>query len=220
MTITETPAVSTTVDTSTVEIPAAIAIAQAFHEAYERLAWERGYETREESRVPWDEVPDANRHLMVDTAKVLIAGGFIAPGRALAPPPVEGPEIGTVRLPLHTTKIGPDGAVDVPIGSVAIALVGAIEPDALRGARLEGDVVRMLNDAIRHECPQPVRPAGPITAHECASAAADALRKAATQVDPDCMAAATAVASEWRQLGQAIGTTHGMTPPRADQGDM
>lgn len=40
------------------------AIAQRFHEAYERLAPEFGYETRAESAVPWEDVPEANRLLM------------------------------------------------------------------------------------------------------------------------------------------------------------
>jgi hypothetical protein len=39
--------------------------ARALHDAYERLAPEFGYETRKESAVPWDEVPEANRRLMV-----------------------------------------------------------------------------------------------------------------------------------------------------------
>ena len=40
-------------------------LAQMFHEKYERLAAEFGYKTREESAVPWDEVPESNRSLMV-----------------------------------------------------------------------------------------------------------------------------------------------------------
>lgn len=41
------------------------ATARAFHEAYERLAPAFGYETRPESAVPWDDVPEQNRALMV-----------------------------------------------------------------------------------------------------------------------------------------------------------
>ncbi len=41
------------------------AIAQRFHEAYERLAPSFGYETREASAVPWDQVPENNRRLMI-----------------------------------------------------------------------------------------------------------------------------------------------------------
>ena len=39
--------------------------AQRFHEAYERLAPQFGYKTRDASAVPWQEVPEANRKLMV-----------------------------------------------------------------------------------------------------------------------------------------------------------
>ena len=42
-------------------------IARMFHEAYERLAPEFGYRTREESAVPWDKVPAKNRDLMTAT---------------------------------------------------------------------------------------------------------------------------------------------------------
>jgi hypothetical protein len=40
-------------------------LAQLFHETYERLAPSFGYETRKESAVPWDDVPEQNRALMV-----------------------------------------------------------------------------------------------------------------------------------------------------------
>lgn len=47
---------------------AAEKLAQAFHDAYEELAPSFGYETREDSRKPWSEVPEANRALMVAVA--------------------------------------------------------------------------------------------------------------------------------------------------------
>lgn len=40
-------------------------IAEYFHEAYERLAPEYGYETRADSAVPWEWVPNNNKRLMV-----------------------------------------------------------------------------------------------------------------------------------------------------------
>lgn len=52
-------------------------IAQAFHEAYERLAPEFGYKTREASAVPWDEVPAANKDLMVAVVDELLTKGVI-----------------------------------------------------------------------------------------------------------------------------------------------
>lgn len=55
-------------------------IARAFHEAYERLAPEHGYETREASAVPWEDVPEANKSLMVAVVSALLADGRIAPG--------------------------------------------------------------------------------------------------------------------------------------------
>jgi hypothetical protein len=55
-------------------------IARAFHEAYERLAPGFGYETREESATAWENVPDANRRLMVATVADLRQRGVLANG--------------------------------------------------------------------------------------------------------------------------------------------
>ena len=41
------------------------ALAQRFHETYERLAPSFGYETRKESAKPWCDVPEQNRRLMI-----------------------------------------------------------------------------------------------------------------------------------------------------------
>ncbi|MGH7743218.1 MAG: hypothetical protein ACREQ5_00140 [Candidatus Dormibacteria bacterium] len=43
-------------------------LAQVFHEAYERLAPEYGYKTRDATAVPWGEVRDPNRALMIAVA--------------------------------------------------------------------------------------------------------------------------------------------------------
>jgi hypothetical protein len=43
-------------------------VARLFHEAYERLAPSHGYETRKASAVPWDDVPEPNRSLMIAVA--------------------------------------------------------------------------------------------------------------------------------------------------------
>lgn len=40
-------------------------LAKQFHETYERLAPSFGYETRKDSAVPWEAVPEKNRKLMV-----------------------------------------------------------------------------------------------------------------------------------------------------------
>lgn len=53
-------------------VPDAEAVAKLFHEAYERLAPTFGYETREETRTPWERVPERNKRLMIAaTAEVL-----------------------------------------------------------------------------------------------------------------------------------------------------
>lgn len=57
-------------------------IAKAFHETYENLAPNFGYETRKESAVPWDKVPTANRDLMVAVIDTLLRRDIIRPGGA------------------------------------------------------------------------------------------------------------------------------------------
>lgn len=52
-------------------------IAKAFHEAYERLAPEFGYKTREESAKPWAMVPEANKALMRAVVDDLLQQGVI-----------------------------------------------------------------------------------------------------------------------------------------------
>lgn len=60
-------------------------IAQAFHEAYERLAPSFGYATREASAKPWADVPANNRALMTAVAgevRALLVGGQAEPSDA------------------------------------------------------------------------------------------------------------------------------------------
>ena len=47
-------------------------LAQLFHETYEQLAPDFGYETRRKSAVPWEQVPEANKRLMIATAAVVL----------------------------------------------------------------------------------------------------------------------------------------------------
>lgn len=44
-------------------------LAILFHESYERLAPQFGYETRKESAKPWIDVPEPNKSLMIAVAK-------------------------------------------------------------------------------------------------------------------------------------------------------
>lgn len=52
-------------------------VAQQFHDTYELLAPDFGYETRGESRKPWTEVPLQNRMLMIEVASTLLHSGAI-----------------------------------------------------------------------------------------------------------------------------------------------
>jgi hypothetical protein len=54
-------------------------VAQAFHEAYERLAPGFGYKTREASAVPWEDVPANNKALMVAVVAALCDAGLLLP---------------------------------------------------------------------------------------------------------------------------------------------
>lgn len=53
-------------------------LARQFHEAYERLAPSFGYETRKESAVPWDDVPEQNRSLMVAVCAEVLSDRVLA----------------------------------------------------------------------------------------------------------------------------------------------
>lgn len=53
-------------------VPTPEQIAREFHEAYEAFAPEFGYSTRKESAVPWDEVPETNRALMIATVRQVV----------------------------------------------------------------------------------------------------------------------------------------------------
>jgi hypothetical protein len=52
-------------------------IAQAFHEAYERLAPDFGYKTREASAKPWAQVPEQNKSRMVAVVQPLLDDGVV-----------------------------------------------------------------------------------------------------------------------------------------------
>lgn len=47
----------------------AVRLAMWFHEAYEDLAPEHGYKTRDASRKPWADIPETNKALMIATAR-------------------------------------------------------------------------------------------------------------------------------------------------------
>lgn len=51
-------------------------LAKMFHDSYEELAPLFGYKTRTESAVPWEQVPENNRKLMISTAKLVLAAMY------------------------------------------------------------------------------------------------------------------------------------------------
>lgn len=52
-------------------------VAKAFHETYERLAPEHGYKTRVPSAVPWADVPEGKKALMIAVVAELFERGVI-----------------------------------------------------------------------------------------------------------------------------------------------
>ena len=48
------------------------ALAQLFHDEYERLAPEFGYTTRRSSALPWEKVPEPNKSLMIAVARKVL----------------------------------------------------------------------------------------------------------------------------------------------------
>jgi hypothetical protein len=61
-------------------------LARAFHETYERLAPSHGYETRRESAVPWEDVPENNKNLMIAVCEELL-NGILASSASRSQPP-------------------------------------------------------------------------------------------------------------------------------------
>lgn len=47
-------------------------LAKTFHKIYEKLAPSFQYKTKDESAVPWEKVPKANKELMIETARILM----------------------------------------------------------------------------------------------------------------------------------------------------
>ena len=69
-------------------MPNAESVAKLFHETYERLAPVYNHETRQETRRPWEEVPERNKRLMIAVAAEVLATLF-APDA----PPIEAPRV-------------------------------------------------------------------------------------------------------------------------------
>jgi len=68
-------------------------LARRFHDLYEELAPTFGYETRSESAVPWEKVPENNRQLMVAVCSALLSEGLVGSSSILpALPAKHGPD--------------------------------------------------------------------------------------------------------------------------------
>lgn len=52
--------------------PRPIEVAKLFHDTYETLAPTFGYETRPETKVSWDELPEDNKQLMINTVEIVL----------------------------------------------------------------------------------------------------------------------------------------------------
>jgi hypothetical protein len=60
------------------------ALARRFHDTYERLAPDHGWQTQETTRgKPWEEVPEHNRRLMLATIDAMLDDGSIEVGSGL-----------------------------------------------------------------------------------------------------------------------------------------
>jgi len=49
-------------------------LAERFHTLYEKLAPKYGYKTRDESAVPWEDVPEKNKQLMIRVCQYILRG--------------------------------------------------------------------------------------------------------------------------------------------------
>ena len=124
-------------------------VAAAFHASYERQAPHFGYRTREASAVPWEQVPDANRALMVSVVQDLLDRGFVASGLPVMDgrdddlyrqvvEEMDHPNRLADRIVQVVAEFGPAGvcrptirgrvlAPGEPHGKLYVALVGALE---------------------------------------------------------------------------------------------
>lgn len=66
-------------------------IARAFHNTYEAQADFYGWETQEATRTAWDDLPTANKALMLSVVDTLITTAVIVPGRHAMTNPI-GPQ--------------------------------------------------------------------------------------------------------------------------------
>lgn len=124
-------------------------VARMFHEAYERLAPQFSYSTRKASAVPWENVPENNRKLMVATVGEVLSA--IA-DRLEAQP---------VSEAMTATNSGEDALVRIPVRDIAFAAIQrcrkAGESDEMLARWISEDVKRAAIEAT-HWMPLPPPP--------------------------------------------------------------
>lgn len=97
------------------------ALAQRFHETYERLAPGFGYKTRDASVVPWAAVPEQNKALMISVCAELLGA-----------PSSDSLEVSEIKLQLREAKL--DAAISAESWAVRIARLQQELADAQRSA--------------------------------------------------------------------------------------
>jgi hypothetical protein len=128
-------------------------IAIAFHDAYEALAPEYGYRTREASAKPWDEIPVANAGLMVATVERLLERSVIAAAAPAAPlsPLVQARQLDAALvglrqiLALATDSHSDYGDIELAAGDVLME-VGEIGSEAVPAAPQDAAYPRQDGD--------------------------------------------------------------------------
>lgn len=115
------------------DTPTAEQLAQAFHEAYERLAPEHGYKTRDATAVPWRLVPGDNKRLMIAVAEELLRGILAETLENLAATRTAKEAVLAIQ-----TKAAVDGAVIEGIRQNAEQLARATTPSPRSPGRLRG----------------------------------------------------------------------------------
>ena len=79
--------------------PTPVEIAAAFHHVYETLAPEFGYKTRPESQTTFEELPQANRDLMIATVRAVLIERYDLLGGSHRDNELETLGLDAVRLP-------------------------------------------------------------------------------------------------------------------------
>lgn len=129
-------------------------VAAAFHEVYEALAPDLGYETREASRAAWAAVPLRNRALMLEVVATLLDRGVIDVEHDASPP---APDLQVGDRPLTSDELAvlamiPPGPVSSdPVVYERVATGDPVKIVAAQRAELVAAVEDVLYDDLEVE---------------------------------------------------------------------